>query len=56
MEHKFIKEKLMSGSDTEKVTDLIFMTVLGPGVNQREQSFSYVLACMLEFIFDPYDH
>lgn len=46
----------MSGSDTEKVTDLIFMTVLGPGVSQRAQSFSYVLTCMLKFIFDLYDH
>lgn len=46
----------MSGLYTQKVTDLIFMTVLGPGVNQRVQSFSYVLTCMLKFIFDPYDH
>lgn len=53
---QFIKGKLMSGSDTEKVTDLIFMTVLGPGVNQRAQTFRYVLTCMLKFIFDLYDH
>lgn len=46
----------MAGSDTEKETDLIFMTVLGPGLNQRAQSFSYALTYMLKFIFDLYSH
>lgn len=46
----------MAASDTEKETDLIFMTVVGPGVNQRAQSFRYVLTFMLKFIFDLYGH
>lgn len=46
----------MVGSDSEKETDLIFMTVLGSGVNQGAQSFLYVLTYMLKFIFDLYGH
>lgn len=46
----------MACSGTEKVIDLIFMTVLGPGVNQRAQFFRYVLTYMLKFIFDLYGH